>query len=459
MSGTRPGKNNGLISAGKRFSIRSHYPDEAADSCSIKQCEGIFMNQDFRLCVVFTHPTQHHGPLWRKLSEQPGLSLKVLYLSDENQSSGDSFLGEKAQAWDVDLLGGYQYEFLKDLSNKVPAQRRKSVISPALFEQIKPQNFDAVFMQSFVNYSYRLTAALCKLRGVPLIMQNDATMMSDGRYSRSRLIAMAFLYPWMNNLANYWLSCGDHNEVHLRHYGVADKKIIRGCHPVDGDRFRKTISAHPHEVQSIRQELGWDEDAILYGFMGKYIERKNPFEFIDGIAQAHQQDARVRGVMFGGGDLEPAINQRLSELNGEVVNYGFVNQSKIPLYFAALDVFVVTSWIDPHPLVVSEAMASGTPPILSDRCGNWGYSDTVRHRYNGLVYPGGKVNALTETILAMTDRETRSGYSARSQEVFDEQNLYCEVDAFLAAIERIRGQKSPGAKSSVSPSVTAPVNS
>ena len=64
----------------------------------------------FRLGVIFTHPTQHHGPLWRKLSQQPGLSLKVMYLSSENQSSGDPFLGGSAQPWDVDLLSGYPAE-------------------------------------------------------------------------------------------------------------------------------------------------------------------------------------------------------------------------------------------------------------------------------------------------------------------------------------------------------------
>lgn len=407
------------------------------------------MSNIFRLGVVFTHPTQHHGPLWRKLSKQPDLSLTVMYLSDENQSSGDSFLGDSAKPWDVDLLNGYSYEYLKDLSGKVPTKRTRTVISPGLISRLKPQNFDAVFMQSFVNYSYRLTALLCKLRGIPLIMQNDASMMSDARYGRSRLIAMAILYPWMNNLADYWLSCGDHNEIHLRHYGVADEKIFRGCHPVDGDRFHQTIEAQPGELKRIRQKLVWDNNTIVYGFMGKYIDRKNPFEFISAIAKAHRRDPRVRGVLFGGGDLEAEINQRLAELNGEVINYGFVNQSQIPLYFAALDVFISTSWIDPHPLVVSEAMASGTPPILSDRCGNWGYSDTVQHRYNGLVYQCGKPDSLVNAILEMTDTEARQQYSDRSRKVFGKQNLYCEVNAFMEVIEQIKAKKVNGKSSAI----------
>ncbi len=105
------------------------------------------MSDKFRLGVVFTHPTQHHGPLWRKLSEQPGLSVKVLYLSDENQSRGDRDLGSSSQAWDVDLLSGYEYEYLKDLSGTVPSQQKKSVISPGLISHLTKENFDAIFMQ------------------------------------------------------------------------------------------------------------------------------------------------------------------------------------------------------------------------------------------------------------------------------------------------------------------------
>ncbi|MCX5980776.1 MAG: glycosyltransferase family 4 protein [Nostocales cyanobacterium LacPavin_0920_SED1_MAG_38_18] len=413
------------------------------------------MKTPFRLGIVFTHPTQHHGPLWKKLNEQAGLSVRVFYLCNENQTSGDILLGKSSQPWDVDLLSGYEYDYLKDLSGKVPSQQKKNVISPELFSYLTSDNFDAIFMQSFVNYSYRLTALLCKLRGIPLIMQNDATIMSDCRYSRLRQIMMAILYPWMLNLADYWLSCGDHNEIHLRHYGVADEKIVRGCHPVDGERFEQSIRQNQDEIQKIRQEISWNEDTLIYGFAGKYIERKNPFEFIEAIEKAHQCDPRVRGIMIGGGDLESEINQRLSQLrNAEVINLGFVNQAKIPLYYAAMDVFVVTSWIDPHPLVVSEAMVSGCPPILSDRCGNWGYNDTVRHRYNGLIYPCGNSDVLADRMLEMTDIETRKHYSTKSKEVFYEQDIYCEVKAFLEVIERIKRNRheiTREAKSLISP--------
>ncbi|KAF3886905.1 MULTISPECIES: glycosyltransferase family 4 protein [Nostocales] len=402
------------------------------------------MQDKFRLGVVFTHPTQHHAPLWRKLNEQPGVSVSAFYLCNENQVGGDPEL-RSTEPWDVDLVSGYQYEYLKTLTGKISSQVNKKLFNPGLWTRLTPQNVDAVFLPSLSTYSYRLTVLLCKLRGIPIIMQNDATIITDNFYKRTRKIAISVLYPWTFNLADYWISSGDHNEIYLRHYGIPDEKMVRGCYPVDRDRFEATITQHQQEIQQIRQQLCWNDDTLLYGFTGKYIERKNPFEFIEAIAKAHQRDPRIRGIMIGGGVLETEINKHLAALNGEVLNLGFVNQSQLPLYYAAMDIFISTSRIDPHPLVISEAMAAGCPAILSDRCGNWGYNDTVQHRYNGLVYPCGNVNALVEAILTLTDGNIRNAYSQRAKEVFSHQDLNCELNAFLEIISKIKSKQGKAA--------------
>lgn len=398
------------------------------------------MKENFRLGVVFTHPTQHHAPLWRKLNEQPGVSVTAFYLCNENQVGGDRHLGS-SQAWDVDLLSGYKHEFLKTLTGKVATKTAKNLLNPALISRLTRDNFDAVFLPSFYTLSYRLTVLLCKLRGIPIIMQNDATIITDAHYSQLRKIILPVLYPWMYGLADHWISSGDHNAIYLRHYGVPYEKMVRGCYPVDRDRYEQTIAHNQKEIQQIRQQLCWNSDTVLYNFTGKYIERKNPFEFIEAIAKAHQKDQRIRGIMIGGGALEAEINKRLATMNGEVLNIGFVNQSKLPLYYAAMDVFVSSSYSDPHPLVVSEAMAAGCPAILSDRCGNWGYSDTVQHRYNGLVYPCGNSEALAEAMRVLANSDTRKIYKRNAREVFSGQDMNCELNAFLQLIEKINNTK------------------
>ncbi|MDZ7957144.1 MAG: glycosyltransferase family 4 protein [Aulosira sp. DedQUE10] len=397
------------------------------------------MKDKFRLGIVFTHPTQHHAPLWRKLNEQPGISVSALYLCNENQVGGDRQLGS-SQPWDIDLLSGYQSEYLKTLTGKIASKIERGLFNPGLINYLTKQNFDAVFLPSFYTYSYRLTVLLCKLRGIPIIMQNDASIITDSHFSQWRKVITSVLYPWMFGLADYWIPIGDHNTIYLRHYGVPDQKIVRGCYPFDRDRFEHTISQNQQEIQQIRQQLCWNNDTVLYGFTGKYIDRKNPFEFIEAISKAHQTNPHIRGVMIGGGDLESEINKRLAVLTGEVVNIGFINQSKLPLYYAVMDVFVSTSRIDPHPLVISEAMAAGCPAILSDHCGNWGYTDAVQHRYNGLVYPCGNVNALCQAMLTLADSETRKVYSQHAVEVISEQDLNWNLKAFIEIIGKIARQ-------------------
>jgi glycosyltransferase involved in cell wall biosynthesis len=90
--------------------------------------------------------------------------------------------------------------------------------------------------------------------------------------------------------------------------------------------------------------------------------------------------------------------------------------------------------------------------ILSDRCGNWGYSDTVQHRYNGLVYPCGNVEALSNAILQLTDSSTREQYNEHAKKVFLTQDLNCELNAFLNVVEKIKSHRlSKNSSKSLSP--------
>lgn len=107
------------------------------------------MTSPFRLGVVFTHPTQHHAPLWRKLNQQPGLEVKVFYLCNENQSGGDRHLGS-SEPWDVDLLSGYPHEFLTTWTGATATTTTKGLLNPALVQRLTKANVDAVFCPAFI---------------------------------------------------------------------------------------------------------------------------------------------------------------------------------------------------------------------------------------------------------------------------------------------------------------------
>ena len=95
---------------------------------------------------------------------------------------------------------------------------------------------------------------------------------------------------------------------------------------------------------------------------------------------------------------------------------GFVNQAAIPKHYAMADAFVLPSTYEPRGAVINEAMASGLPVVVTDRCGSIG--DIVLDGDNAFVYPAGDTGALAKILDRLTDDEAlRARMAKRSREI------------------------------------------
>jgi glycosyltransferase involved in cell wall biosynthesis len=76
-------------------------------------------------------------------------------------------------------------------------------------------------------------------------------------------------------------------------------------------------------------------------------------------------------VLLGDGPLRETLNAQLSTLNlNEYVHLpGFKPYDELPVYYALAKAFVHASTTEQWGLVVNEAIASGLPAIVSNRCG------------------------------------------------------------------------------------------
>jgi glycosyltransferase involved in cell wall biosynthesis len=82
-------------------------------------------------------------------------------------------------------------------------------------------------------------------------------------------------------------------------------------------------------------------------------------------------DATWDLVLLGDGPLRETLNSQLSTLNlyEHVHLPGFKPYDELPVYYALAKAFVHASTTEQWGLVVNEAIASGLPVIVSERCG------------------------------------------------------------------------------------------
>jgi 1,2-diacylglycerol 3-alpha-glucosyltransferase len=107
-------------------------------------------------------------------------------------------------------------------------------------------------------------------------------------------------------------------------------------------------------------------------------------------------------VLLGDGPLRSALNSQLSTLNlhGHVQMPGFKQYPELPVYYGLASAFVHASTTEQWGLVVNEAMASGLPVLVSNRCGC--APDLVQEGVNGFTFDPYNVEQLAQLMLKIS---------------------------------------------------------
>lgn len=72
--------------------------------------------RQYKIAFLLTHPIQYFSPLFREMAKHPKIDLTVYYCSDESvRGMKDVGFGKEVK-WDIPLLEGYKYKFIKNYS-------------------------------------------------------------------------------------------------------------------------------------------------------------------------------------------------------------------------------------------------------------------------------------------------------------------------------------------------------
>src|SRR5689334_23212002 len=97
-----------------------------------------------KIAIVTSHPIQYNAPLFQLLAQRGVVATKVFYTWEQSRGGEkyDPDLGKKI-AWDIPLLEGYEYSFVRNVSTDPGTHHFKGLINPDLNKVIKEWGADA----------------------------------------------------------------------------------------------------------------------------------------------------------------------------------------------------------------------------------------------------------------------------------------------------------------------------
>jgi glycosyltransferase involved in cell wall biosynthesis len=243
-------------------------------------------------------------------------------------------------------------------------------------EQAKP---DVVALNGWNNFGSLIAANCCVRRGIPTVVMSESARQDEPRTWWKEMIKRRFV-----GLYSAALVGGQRHVDYLVELGMQRERIFTGYDVVDNDYFaRRTEEIRNSRLRQgyggqaafeIRKKYGLPENYFLAS--ARFVEKKNLPRLIKAYAEYWQksQTGRIATwdlVLLGDGPLRETLNSQLSTLNlNEHVHLpGFKAYHELPVYYGLAKAFVHASTTEQWGLVVNEAVASGLPVIVSNRCG------------------------------------------------------------------------------------------
>ncbi len=252
-------------------------------------------------------------------------------------------------------------------------------------------------------------------KNVPCILLSESTEKDRARSRLGEWVKRRIVSGF-----NAALVGGRRHAKYLENLGMPADCIFYGYNAVDSAYFAEAAAAVRLEEPSRRNCLGLLNPFFLCAcrlvpqknliklleayaeyrkLLGDRVGVEIPADVIGGSVNASASYRPWDLVILGDGPLRSALCGRRSELglDDSVHMPGFKTYDEMPDYFGLASSLVLPSVSEPWGLVVNEAMASGLPVLVSDRCGC--AHELVRDGVNGFTFDPRDTDRLANLML------------------------------------------------------------
>jgi glycosyltransferase involved in cell wall biosynthesis len=351
-----------------------------------------------KLAIITTHPIQYNAPFFRLLAERGKVNVRVFYTWGEKVLADkyDPGFG-KIITWDIPLLEGYDFTMVENKSKKPGSDHFNGIINPSLNNQIESWGANAVLVFGWAFNSHLKCLRYFKGK-IPVFFRGDSTLLDKKNNVLTNTIKSIFL-KWVYKNVDIAFFVGEQNKKYFIHYGLKENQLIFAPHAVDNIRFSYPLK------KDIKSELGIKESNILFLFAGKFELKKNPELLLEAFIQLN--DFKTHLLFVGNGFLENRLKEKYLQLSKDLQSRihfkDFQNQLEMPDIYKSADVFVLPSKgpRETWGLAVNEAMASGLPVLVSDKCGC--NNDLIEDGINGYTFESDNLSQLVSKMNKMVN--------------------------------------------------------
>lgn len=237
----------------------------------------------------------------------------------------------------------------------------------------------------------------CVENSVPIIMMSDSTY-----YDYPRIIWKEYIKKQILRIISSAIVAGRDHKDYLVKLGVPVNRIFLGYDVIDNQYFTKMSGEARKNKNDLRIKYYLPERYFLTS--NRFIPKKNITRLID----AYNKYYKLQGnkawhlVILGDGELKEELQAQVSgaSLESYIHFAGFKQYDQLPVYYALATAYIHASTTEQWGLVVNEAMASGLPVLISNRCGC--ARDLVKHGVNGFTFDPFNTEQITQTMLKIT---------------------------------------------------------
>ena len=354
-----------------------------------------------RLAILSTHPIQYNAPLFRMLNDDESIKLQVFFSKTWDQVKYDPDF-QREIVWDIPVSEGYSHS-THDASSRMGKRE--------LTKAIRAFDADALLVYGW-NFPGHLASIRKFHRSLPIWFRGDSNLI-DPHPAWKKILRQSLL-RWVYSHVDLAFSVGVANEAYYKWCGLTPSEITRAPHAIDVDFFRSEHLKRKLLAEEKRIALGIKPHDKTILFAGKLEDKKQPIQLLEAWSRLPEPLPHI--LIAGSGPLETEMKSKWGGMP-RVHFLGFQNQQFMPTLYRMADLFCLPSkgpgetW----GLAVNEAMACGTPCLVSDRTGC--SLDMFNHLGTGKVVPWNEPTSWTSVIAELLYQpHTPSNWSLVNEE-------------------------------------------